>query len=583
MMMLSPGAQHRSPSEEALLYHLEYDTKREGLEELTLRTFSEGDRGPGHGTPLQKENRSEEIARQKPMEAMAMRLPGHGGEEETREEMSKSFGRRSMDTFITARATLGFDPEKDKPACLDSVVIADDSTSSAPMVIDDTQDMVEQSDSIPAVKTETVDEGNPPMAGMIWRLGSWVYESLPSIRGVPGSGPAVSPAVEVGSKESAETPVRDLGFGQLDKASPGETIETRPEATDMPVVVLSSGDISVPEDPSPPGQSAGWMGSMYLWRGAKKETSTGPSAAADIAPDVGESHGKPAASQVPSESAPAGSRIPSIAAGTDRSPTEHVSALPADPVRAKEADSNKTAVDETTPAGKTWASRFRSSLVRDPVIDALSKSATAAEKVSLPDAPGSRPLAAASQAADKSAEGVSAPAGEGLPDGLDANRNPESASTSSGWWFARRTSGISTGNKSPLLDSESRMTDTLEGASNEALVKPNSTQSPAQPEKGLDSLNPATARTDRRASIIVRKNQILPSWNTTFRRPPRSTSGIGGLPKLELDNRSCWKGIRRVVVIGVHGWFPNTHIQKCVQIPLKAQTLSSYLADFPPS
>jgi hypothetical protein len=42
MMMVSPSAQHRSPSEEALLYHLEYDTKREGRDELTLQTFSEG-------------------------------------------------------------------------------------------------------------------------------------------------------------------------------------------------------------------------------------------------------------------------------------------------------------------------------------------------------------------------------------------------------------------------------------------------------------------------------------------------------------------------------------------------------------
>jgi hypothetical protein len=199
-------------------------------------------------------------------------------------------------------------------------------------------------------------------------------------------------------------------------------------------------------------------------------------------------------------------------------------------------------------------------------------------------------LTGATQAADEPLESDPAPAGLGVPDGLDANRNLESAPSSSNWWFSRRTSGVSTGGQSPLLASEPRMADTLQKVSDEATVTPPLSQSLAQHEKGPDTLIPASARTDRRASVIVRKNQILPPWNSTFHRPPRSTPSMGaapreldGLPRLELDSKSCWKGIRRVVVIGVHGWFPNTHIQKCVQIPSKVPVLSSDLAGFPPS
>jgi hypothetical protein len=34
------------------------------------------------------------------------------------------------------------------------------------------------------------------------------------------------------------------------------------------------------------------------------------------------------------------------------------------------------------------------------------------------------------------------------------------------------------------------------------------------------------------------------------------------LPLLASSGKERWDGIRRVVIIGVHGWFPNAHVQK---------------------
>ena len=590
MMMLFPGAHHRSPSEEALLYHLEYDTKREGREELTLRTFSEGDRGLGRGSQLQKEDRGDGLSRQKPSEAIGMRPPGPSGDEDPGEDLSKSLGRRSMDTFITARATLGVDMEKDKPAGPDSVMLEDNETNAEPMLVDDAQAAVEQSESSPAVKPEVMDAGTPPTARMIWRLGSWVYESLPSIRGALASGSAASPAAEVGPKEPADVIFRDHGVNPVDEPPPEANAESTPDVADMPVVVLSSGDISVAEVPSTRDQSSGWMGSMYLWRGSKKETVTSSPAKVDIASDVVESNGTPIALNKLNEQPTTGSREAPIAPATDQSPTEHVPVVLTELVRTKRADLDKMAPAETTPTGQTWASRFRSSLVRDPVIDAPIQPAAAAGRSPLPDTSGSQPSTGATHAADKTLQSDPAPAGLSAPDGLDANRNPESAPTSSSWWFGRRTNGVATaGGQSASVASESRMADTFERVTDGTVVTPPLSQSLAQHEKESEILMPASARMDRRASAIIRKNQILPSWNSTFHRPPRSTPSmdgapgeLDGLPRLELDNRNCWKGIRRVVVIGIHGWFPNTHIQKCVQISSKCTAPSSDLAGLPP-
>lgn len=36
------------------------------------------------------------------------------------------------------------------------------------------------------------------------------------------------------------------------------------------------------------------------------------------------------------------------------------------------------------------------------------------------------------------------------------------------------------------------------------------------------------------------------------------------LPSLISSGKDSWNGVRRVVIIGVHGWFPNAHVQKCV-------------------
>lgn len=55
--------------------------------------------------------------------------------------------------------------------------------------------------------------------------------------------------------------------------------------------------------------------------------------------------------------------------------------------------------------------------------------------------------------------------------------------------------------------------------------------------------------------------------------PPKTPSGTDHqtrtapgikteLPSVDKVGKECWKNVKRVVVIGVHGWFPNSHVQR---------------------
>lgn len=121
---------------------------------------------------------------------------------------------------------------------------------------------------------------------------------------------------------------------------------------------------------------------------------------------------------------------------------------------------------------------------------------------------------------------------------------------------------------------------------------------------GKSFVMPATPPLPRSAP---RRNLVVPSFDYTFKRPPRSdfaanqtavpdtapprtqtgwtTFGFlsankpavepnapkgnkaessNGLPRLVSEGPDAWKNVKRVVIVGVHGWYPNAHIQKWV-------------------
>lgn len=54
------------------------------------------------------------------------------------------------------------------------------------------------------------------------------------------------------------------------------------------------------------------------------------------------------------------------------------------------------------------------------------------------------------------------------------------------------------------------------------------------------------------------------SDSTKFETHPSPAPQKSVLPSLISSGKDSWNGVRRVVIIGVHGWFPNAHVQKCV-------------------
>lgn len=54
------------------------------------------------------------------------------------------------------------------------------------------------------------------------------------------------------------------------------------------------------------------------------------------------------------------------------------------------------------------------------------------------------------------------------------------------------------------------------------------------------------------------------SDSTKLQNRPAAESRKTVLPCLVSSGKDSWNGVRRVVIIGVHGWFPNAHVQKCV-------------------
>jgi hypothetical protein len=54
------------------------------------------------------------------------------------------------------------------------------------------------------------------------------------------------------------------------------------------------------------------------------------------------------------------------------------------------------------------------------------------------------------------------------------------------------------------------------------------------------------------------------SDSTKLENRPTTDSRKTVLPCLVSSGKDSWNGVRRVVIIGVHGWFPNAHVQKCV-------------------
>ncbi|KAJ9107252.1 hypothetical protein QFC20_003789 [Naganishia adeliensis] len=49
------------------------------------------------------------------------------------------------------------------------------------------------------------------------------------------------------------------------------------------------------------------------------------------------------------------------------------------------------------------------------------------------------------------------------------------------------------------------------------------------------------------------------------------------LPIVTSSGKEQWKGVRRIVIIGVHGWFPNAHVQKVIGAPRGSSYFASMM------
>jgi hypothetical protein len=578
---LQPGVQRRSPSEEALLQSLKAGRGDPGKEEHTLRTFVDSRRQ----TPTENIRQSEPEpnsdldAAMKTPRMDAVPIPSSSDtltatdERVAGEDLSKSIGRHSIDTFKTARATPANGSIREKSMAVDASANELEPSQTQPV---EPVEPETRNDMAVEQENEVVTSVSPAVeapAGLVWTLGTWVYSSIPSIRGgtVPPEGTSQGgPASEVDTV--AEVQPEQANGATMGLAVPSEGVSMDVDATDEPdrvqlaniaVVPALVADENPPATPigneqhPAPASVRGW-GDTFRWRKSALQTQS-PIDQSTKADDPQGAVDQPEAGVAPGLS---GDAEPV----SKDSPDTSMSA-------ATEITAQANVVPGAVNAGEErqgWASYFRPR--RDPLVAALQqKEATRTGVASLPAE--STPILAdgAIPAAESEITTTVEAAPETATNDVQATVSDASVPPSR-WWFGRSASGTMNNGapKTPRNESNDNETPVTISASLPQGAATTSNQ-PNEPQRlATPSMTPPL-RSERRFSGVSRRNLVLPSWSATFDRPPRAGTDTTGdaseptasLPKVVSDGTHCWKGIRRVVIIGVHGWFPNfTALQK---------------------
>lgn len=575
---LQPGVQRRSPSEEALLRSLETGRGDPREEEHTLRTFVDSRRQTPTENIRQTEpepNSDLDAAMKTPrMDAVPIpNVPDTMTATEDRtmgEELSKSIGRHSIDTFKTARATPANGSIREKSMAVDPSANELESSQTQLVESEIRNDMaVEQENEVVTSVSPAVEVP----AGLVWRLGTWVYSSIPSIRGgtvLPEGTSQGGPASEVDTV--AEVQPQQANGATMGLTVPSEGVPMDIDATDepdraqvadiavVPALVADENPPATPigneQHPEPP-VVRGW-GDTFRWRKSALQTQS----PIDQSTKVDDPQG---AVDQPEAGAAPGSSGDVEPVSKDSSDTSMAAATEIT-AQANVVPGAVNAVEER----QGWASYFRPR--RDPLVAALQqKEATRTGVASLPAE--STPILA--DAAIPAAESEITTTAEAAPETATNDVQPTVSDASvppSRWWFGRSASGTMNNGapKTPHNVSNDNDTPAAVSASLHQGAVTTSNQ-PNEPQRLTTPSMTPPLRSERRFSGVSRRNLVLPSWSATFDRPPRAGTDTAGdasdvtasLPKVDSDGIDCWTGIRRIVIIGVHGWFPNfTALQK---------------------
>lgn len=552
--ILQSGSKQKTPLEEALLYSLEAGGGDSNEEQLTLRTFVDSRRESPHPSGFNVLS-GREVADDRAGESIVSRadpLPISSSltasdDRPTGEELSRSIGRHSIETFRTARATPANGSIREKVA----------ETSMIEIQVEEPAITVEQEPEVDTVGVSTV--GEPaPVGGVVWRLGTWVYSSMPSIRGSTAPPGGASESISVVNADDSHIkpnePVSEvlsplLATPQLEAPA----IQTDTDAlADINVAEAGQPGISASRDatnPDPPVITS-WAETFRWRKGAS-------SLAIPVASTVKPVFVEPDTSAMNQESSLGTSEavsLPQLQPSDSPDPASTATVLsPGTSERAGQARSDG------------WTSYFRPRLERDPLLTALQVPNQAGAQSRDPPATSLSDV----MKVDRDVSGL------GAPMDVEPQENAVSRSTapatSSRWWFRKTERQIPSSNL--IEESGSIPLDQKEAV---AAAKPEAEDATMDPPEPLVApLVTPPVRLERKLSVVSRKNLVLPSWSSTFNRPPRSSvpsstskgennSGIpqASLPIIDSDGKTCWGGIKRVVIIGVHGWFPNTHIQK---------------------
>jgi hypothetical protein len=510
-----PGYERRTPSEEALLHSLETDVKKDGnrTEELTLRTFTDSSRtatptvapDPQPVAPVIQESpeRSKTLTIQRP-DTSSINLSA--------DDLSKSLGRHSLDSFRTARATLPIDQTDLTTA---SSVTEEEEVKRIDPVAIETDDQ--------AIAQVGLGHVGPREPGLGW--GAWLYGAVPTLRRT-----GVSTLTDENQVGSDTNEVQAVGHSSdievVEAREPGTVVHENEEA------VVSNGS-GLDADDIEPIESA--LDSVMAGEVLNVEPSGGKSDTGIV-----------------------------------------------DTVKPEPVDTDKQAV-------RGWTGYLRSWVVGNQV----------------KPSPGPSSIDAGHSDQD-----LTIAVGPSSNEALEEETTPTPAvlptppMSSSRWWSASRV---------PTDTTVKQTEPDLDPVKPSEPIEPPSTVDPGD-KLAVPDIPPP--RSERRQSSITRKSLVLPSWNATFDRPPRlstepieveddqdmsasgtlwrelipgfhkkgasgnKTSSMDDSERLESENnplpravytgKESWAGIRRVVIIGVHGWFPNTHVQRLVTSSLES-------------
>lgn len=406
--------------------------------------------------------------------------------------------------------------------------------------------------------------------GTFSRLGNWALRAYYGTDLNAGKGEGSRPAAAKGEAAKNAMQVDE----SIEPTSTGAEVEARP---------MSTGNANAPDAPAGSHKAAGNDASASVGAPepqALENAQEPPPALAQRATETDES----SAYNYWWSTISRGSKLPPpvqkpAEAGTELPPAI-VAAAPADASVAATADVQ----GEGAPASG-WTSYVASWM---PLPAATSRTAAPPGPSSCSSSvTGSAPSASAMNAAGwflSQAQGIRRPSQASGRDSLDDTRSEGKRPRSSG--ELEEASG-------DLLRSARAIKRASQGL-------PSAPAASTPPTRSF--LTPSTPPPPRPAP---RRNLVVPSFDYTFKRPPRaepaaastrtpdtappksqtgwSTLGFlsaskaaieprasshtepestHGLPRLAIEGADAWKHVKRVVIVGVHGWYPNAHIQK---------------------